>query len=201
MGRCQTEEIRQNRGLTLKKVAERAGLKSHSRVSDYESGNYCPNLITLFSLLDAMGATPNEFFRDMPHIPDIGEPARPERTPGIKRRAAKRKRIPTLSDRRGCIETRRFGNCLSALSCIANRPLLASRVCHLAHVGRSCTNDRQPEPMFVGYRLLILKHATAQSGKSASEATRHESGRAASSRSFSTIGYQNVRLRLVISIL
>ena len=73
-------DLRISRGLTLQQVATRLGQKSHSRVSDYESVRYIPNLANLFELLAALGTTPNDFFKDMPDLRDVGEPTRSSRS-------------------------------------------------------------------------------------------------------------------------
>jgi transcriptional regulator with XRE-family HTH domain len=68
-------ELRLSRGLTLQAVANRMGV-GHSRISDTESGRYDIKLTTLLRMLDALGTTPNDFFKDLPLLKEIGEGSR-----------------------------------------------------------------------------------------------------------------------------
>lgn len=93
-------EVRKDRGLTLQQVADRVGHESHSRVSDYEIVRYVPNLETLFAVLEALAITPNDFFRDMPSLKEIGKPKRPTRGVGIRPVAGQKRKAAKLEAER-----------------------------------------------------------------------------------------------------
>ena len=80
------KELRNRRGLTLQQTATRIGYNTHSRISDYEMGRYAPTMVTFFALLDALGTSPQDFFRDMPSLKEIGTPTRPTRGTGAQPR-------------------------------------------------------------------------------------------------------------------
>lgn len=67
--------LRIERELRLNDMAERLGVV-HSRVSDTESGRYDLKLTTLLKMLEALGTTPNDFFKDMPRLKEVGEGSR-----------------------------------------------------------------------------------------------------------------------------
>lgn len=93
-------DIRRQRGLTLQQVANRIGHESHSRVSDYEIVRYIPNLETLFAVLDALAISPNDFFKDMPMLKEIGKPKRTPRGKGVRPVAQDKRKAAQLEAER-----------------------------------------------------------------------------------------------------